>query len=75
MDWIDKEHQDRLNGGKRALSQSQHNAVNDRYPGTTIEYCCDCGQPTGFAGKGEDSCYIEDGEGPFCWDCFPEKED
>ena len=40
-----------------------------------LEYCCECDEPTGKAGKGEDSLYTEDGEGPFCSECFPEKED
>ena len=58
MDWIDEEYQNRLLGRNRALLQSQHNAVNARYPGTTLEYCCDCGEPTGNAGKDEDSCLL-----------------
>jgi len=74
MDWIDQIKKERDNGSKRPLDQSQHQAVNARYPGCTLEYCCDCGEATGNAGKGEDSNYTEDGEGPFCWECFPEKD-
>ena len=74
MDWIDQIKKERDNGSRRALDQSQHQAVNARYPGCTLEYCCDCGEATGNAGKGEDSNYTEDGEGPFCWECFPEKD-
>lgn len=74
MDWVDEERNQRDNGINRALTQSQHAAVNGRYPGTTLEYCCVCGTPTGMAGKSEDSLYTED-DGPFCWDCFPEKEE
>jgi len=38
-----------------------------------IEYCDNCGQPTGRAGRWEDSLYItmEKGEfGPLCEECF-----
>jgi len=38
-----------------------------------LEYCCECGESTGDAG-GEDSHYTEDDNGPFCWECFPEKD-
>ena len=74
MDWIDKEYQDRREGRNRPLLQSDHKTVNARYPGCTLEHCCDCGQPTGRAGKGEDSLYTENDDGPFCWECFPDKE-
>ncbi len=74
MDWIDEERARRVSGHIRALSQAQHAAVNARYPGCTLEYCCECGQPTGNAGRGEDSNYTEGGEGPFCWDCWQEQE-
>ena len=75
MDWINEEHNRRQQGITRALTQSQHAAVNARYPETTLEHCCECGNSTGRAGKGEDSLYTEDGDGPLCWDCFPEKEE
>lgn len=71
-DWIDKVYQERVRGRRRALSQWAHRAVNARYPGCTLEYCCACGKPTGRAGRGEDSLYTDDGEGPFCVECFPE---
>lgn len=74
MDWIDKEHDRRSRGITRPLLPSQHSEVNARYPGCTLEYCCDCDAPTGRAGKAEDSLYTEAGEGPYCWECFPEKE-
>ena len=35
----------------------------------TPEYCCECGSPTGKAGRGEDSLYIDD-QGPFCEGCY-----
>ena len=41
----------------------------------TLELCCECGQPTGRAGRGEDSLYASD-FGPYCEDCWydaPEK--
>ena len=44
--------------------------VNSRYPGTTLEHCCECGEATGRAGIGEDSLYYEDGRGPYCQDCY-----
>ena len=74
MDWIDKVRDERSVGLNKPLYQSEHHAVNSRYPGLTIEYCIECGEPTGNAGKGEDSNYTENDEGPFCWGCFPEKE-
>lgn len=40
----------------------------------TLEYCCECEEPTGRAGAGEDSLYTEDDEGPYCEGCFDEKE-
>ena len=68
-DWIDDEKMRRDEGITRGLYQSQHAEVNSRYPGCTLEYCCECGEPTGNAGKGEDSNYNDD-DGPYCWDCF-----
>lgn len=68
-DWIDNEKLRRDQGINRGLLQSDHAAVNARYPGCTLEYCCECDQPTGNAGKGEDSNYTDD-EGPYCWDCL-----
>ncbi len=70
MDWIDREAQARSEGHKRALSQEDHASVNARYPGCTLEYCCECGEPTERAGRGEDSLYTDDDEGPFCSDCW-----
>ena len=34
------------------------------------EYCCECGNKTGCAGKSDDSLYLEDGRGPFCEPCY-----
>ena len=37
-----------------------------------LEYCCECDQPTGRAGRGEDSIYVAypDKEiGPLCEEC------
>lgn len=34
-----------------------------------IELCIYCGEPTGFAGKGEDSLYL-DNSGPWCQECY-----
>lgn len=67
-DWIDEEHERRRCGENRPLLQSQHAEVNARYPGCTLEYCCDCGAPTGRAGKAEDSLFTEDDAGPYCWE-------
>jgi len=69
-DWIDNEKARRDQGINRPLLQSNHWAVNARYPGCTLEYCCECNQPTGNAGKGEDSNYTDDDEGPYCYECF-----
>ena len=40
-----------------------------------VELCCDCGRPTGKAGRGEDSLYLADqlhldDAGPFCEECY-----
>jgi hypothetical protein len=35
-----------------------------------IELCCECDQPTGNAGRLDDSLYTDDGKGPYCHDCF-----
>lgn len=35
------------------------------------EECCECGEYTGKAGRGEDSLYCAAcGDGPFCPECF-----
>ena len=59
MDWVGEEKKPGNNGHKRTLLQTEH-----------LEYCCNCNQPTGCAGKGDDSHYTEDGKGPYCWDCW-----
>lgn len=73
-DWIDDERERRQRGINRALTQSQHEAVNARYPGTTLERCCECDERTGRAGRGDDSLYIESGAGPFCGECWQRLE-
>jgi len=70
MDWIDQEHTRRAAGHLKSLLQSEHAAVNARHPGCTLEYCCACGEPTGRAGRGDDSLYTDEGEGPYCSDCW-----
>ena len=70
MDWIDEEKQRRDLGITRPLNQDQHARVNARYPGCTLEYCCQCGEPTGRAGRGDDSLYADDDSGPYCSECF-----
>ena len=35
----------------------------------SFEYCCNCDEPTGGAGKGKDSLYVDDG-GPYCPSCY-----
>ena len=69
MGWIDEEKERRDSGINRALSPGQHAAVNARYPGCTLEYCCDCSGPTGRAGRGEDSLFTDDA-GPYCPECW-----
>ena len=69
-DWIDAEYSRRRQGATRLLSQYQHEQVNRRYPGATLEYCIDCGDPTGRAGKQDDSLYFESDDGPYCHPCF-----
>ena len=71
-DWIDEEHTRRMSGIHRGLLPSQHEAVNSRYPGCTLEYCFKCGEATGKAGAGDDSIFDDNGEGPYCWGCWKE---
>ena len=72
MDWIDTVYQERERGINRGFDQSQHAAVNARYPGCTLEYCFLCDAPTGRAGAGDDSIFDDDGEGPYCEECYKE---
>jgi len=70
-DWIDDEKRRRDAGERRALDQSQHAAVNARYPGCTLEHCFICDEETGRAGRAEDSIYCCDCDlGPFCEHCI-----
>ena len=39
-----------------------------------LERCCDCDEPTGRAGRADDSLYWSD-EGPFCPACYNERSD
>jgi len=73
-DWIDNIKQQRDEGINQPLTQSDHAAVNSRYPGCTLEHCCVCGCPTGGAGKGEDSLYTDD-SGPYCPGCYAKAEE
>jgi len=34
------------------------------------ERCCKCDEPTGRAGKGDDSLYRDDDSGPYCEECY-----
>ena len=72
-DWIDEEQLRRSRGENSPLLQSQHEEVNTRYPGLTLEYCCECGVATGRAGRADDSLFIDD-DGPFCRPCFDVRE-
>ena len=69
-DWIDREYAQRKQGVNRPLLYSEHEAVNARYPGCTLEYCCECGSATGRAGKHDDSLFTDDGDGPYCHECW-----
>ena len=43
---------------KKTYTQKEHRKINrHQYPGTR-ELCCICDDPTGRAGKGEDSIYV-----------------
>ena len=42
---------------------------------SSLEYCDECGEPTGCAGRGEDSIYCDEcDKGPFCPDCWKDHE-
>ncbi len=43
-------------------------------PKDELERCCSCDEPTGRAGRADDSLYCECGAGPFCEDCWDEHE-
>lgn len=43
-------------------------------PHAEHEICCECDESTGRAGIGDDSLYTEIEVGPYCWECFPEKD-
>jgi len=34
------------------------------------EYCCKCDCETGNAGVGDGSLYLDNGDGPFCDECY-----
>lgn len=36
-----------------------------------IEHCCKCDAETGRAGAVDDSLYLDNGDGPYCEDCWP----
>ena len=38
----------------------------------SYEYCCKCDEPTGRAGRADDSLYF-DLDGPYCRECYEEK--
>jgi hypothetical protein len=69
-DWIDRIRDEREGGYRRALSQDQHERVNARFPGLTRECCFLCGAETGRAGAAEDSIFDDNGDGPYCEECF-----
>ncbi len=70
-DWIEQEMERRREGQGRPLTQSEHEAINSRHPGETLEYCALCDEATGRAGRGEDSIFCDECEdGPFCTDCW-----
>lgn len=35
-----------------------------------LERCCDCDEPTGRAGRADDSLYTDEGKGPYCPACW-----
>lgn len=35
-----------------------------------VERCIECDEPTGKAGPGDGSIYLDDGSGPYCEDCY-----
>lgn len=40
--------------------------------GLELERCVDCDDPTGRAGRADDSLYCDCGAGPFCGECHDE---
>ena len=69
IDWIDMVKKERDNGINRALDQSQHESVNARYPGLTLQTCDLCGDETGRCEEDE----LDDEEGNiYCENCYKE---
>ena len=68
MDWIDRIKQERDVGTNRSLLQSQHEAVNARYPGLTLQRCTECDEPTGRCEDDTITCSC--GAGPLCPQCL-----
>lgn len=56
-------------GIAHALSQDHHARINARFPGLTREHCFLCDQETGRAGRGEDSMFDDNDDGPYCEEC------
>jgi hypothetical protein len=47
-----------------------HKVYDQNDPNIPVEYCERCKEPTGRAGKFDDSLYTSEGYGPFCQDCY-----
>lgn len=39
-----------------------------------LELCCRCDDPTGRAGRADDSLFTDNDLGPYCRDCFDDPE-
>ena len=60
-------------GHRHAMYQSEHEKWNaHNYPGTR-QLCVECDQPTGRCE--DDSLFTDNGDGPFCPECWSDKEE
>ena len=57
-------------GYRHAMTQDAHERWNAMHCPGTRQLCCKCEEPTGRCE--EDSIYGEEGDGPYCEDCWKE---
>jgi len=58
-----------LPGGVSECERSLRAAIEKEAKMASVEMCCKCDEPTGRAGRGDDSIGADDGSGPYCENC------
>ena len=69
-EWIHTECMRREADHSRKAAAPQVRKEGPVYAGPAVETCSECGKPTGRVGDFDDSLFTDDGEGPFCEDCW-----